>query len=205
MLFNDFVRTNQYPRPRAVEGLLRIGIVGHRFLKAAGTKTFVEQQCRALLQQAQQAAPRVLALSAIAEGSDTIFAEVALALDIPLEIVLPFANYASDFAPGAVRERYEGLRRAARRETVLPYTTRSDAAYRAAMTWILDSSDVLVAVWDGQPVQGITGTSEAVQEAQRRRMPWIHLNVWSHSVTNHGAVPFTAGAPPRRSLSRKKT
>ena len=66
------------------------------------------------------------ALSAIAEGADTLFAEAALELSIPLDIVRPFQDYAADFRKKVARERYEKLRAAARSEKKLHHHERSD-------------------------------------------------------------------------------
>src|SRR5436853_5294315 len=124
--------------------MLRLGIVGHRYLAKRETSAFVADQCLAILKQAQAEHTDVVALSAIAEGADTLFAEAALSLNIPLEIVRPFARYAFDFKTTDARRRYEKLHAAARCETRLNHEERSDVAYRAAMNWIVKESDVLV-------------------------------------------------------------
>lgn len=76
---------------------IRLGIVGHRFLASSETVSFVARESTAILKRALSRYENVTALSAIAEGADTIFAEAALALGIPLEIVTPFDEYACDF------------------------------------------------------------------------------------------------------------
>ena len=65
---------------------MRIGIAGHRFLENMETVTFVTEQCLSILRKAKRR-HNVVALSAIAEGSDTIFAEAAFLLNIPLELL----------------------------------------------------------------------------------------------------------------------
>src|SRR6267143_298029 len=112
--------------------LIRLGIVGHRYLANVATITFVGRECAAILKQARAEHQDVVALSAIAEGADTLFAEAALALGIPLEIVRPFDQYLSDFETAAARARYERLRAAAWSEEKLVAEKRSDLAYKAA-------------------------------------------------------------------------
>jgi hypothetical protein len=164
-----------------------VGIVGHRYLGDARTIRFVSEQCLVILKKARAEHPSVVALSAIAEGADTLFAEAALALDIPLEVVRPFEEYASDFVDASARERYHRLRSAASQETNLPYAGRSDKAYLAAMNWVVGRSDLLVAAWDGLPATGAGGTGDAVRRAISLNRAWIHLNVIDLSVTLHTA------------------
>lgn len=165
--------------------LIHIGIVGHRYLKGAETNSFVAQQCLALLQQFKSRYAEVVALSAIAEGADTLFAEAALALGLPIDIVRPFEQYASDFESTCARARYESLRAAARSETRLGYPRRSDKAYLAAMKWVVERSDVLIAVWDGLPSTGVGGTGDAVEQVVFINRDWIHLDVTDLSVKSH--------------------
>lgn len=165
--------------------MLTVGVVGHRSLGDAATSAFVYQRCLTILKHLQALHAGVTALSAIAEGADTLFAEAALALDIPLDIVLPFGGYASDFASTHARERYERLRAAARTETRLSYQGRSTEAYLAAMNWVVRRSDVLIAAWNGLPSAGVGGTGDAVEQAILNNRPWIHLNTVDLSVTSH--------------------
>lgn len=167
--------------------MFRVGIVGHRYLTNHETVAFVHEQCAAFLKHAKVEHPDLIAISAIAEGADTLFAEVALALDIPLEIVRPFHDYVSDFRSFSSRERYERLRAAASKETKLTYQERSNTAYKAAMNWIVSQSDVLVVAWDGLAAAGEGGTGEAVNQARKLDMRWLHLDVTNLSVTAHAA------------------
>ena len=86
----------------------RIGVTGHRDLGDEATAAFVAGQCKAILQKALAEHGEVVALSALAEGADTLFAEAALELGVPLEAVTPFEGYVEDFE-GQARERYERL------------------------------------------------------------------------------------------------
>ena len=174
--------------------MIRIGIVGHRYLGSPAVSAFVARQCSAILKHAQATHNNVMALSALAEGSDTLFAEAALTLDIPLEIVRPFEAYAGDFTSESARLRHERLCAAARSEVQLPYVHRSDDAYRAAMGWIVTNTDVLVAVWDGRPAEVGGATGYAIEQANRLHHPWIHLNVTDLQVTFHTMMPFLVTA-----------
>ncbi|HEX6289962.1 MAG TPA: hypothetical protein VFZ66_12270 [Herpetosiphonaceae bacterium] len=169
--------------------MMRIGIVGHRFFSRPDAAAFVTQQCLTILRQAQAAYADVTALSAIAEGADSLFAEAALSLNIPLEIVLPFEEYAADFTGTMATACYARLRRAACKETQLAYISRSEEAYVAAMHWVVAHSDVLIAAWDGGPGRGRGGTADAVRQAVLSGRDWIHLNVDDLSTTFHVRQP----------------
>jgi hypothetical protein len=127
----------------------------------------------------------VTAVSALAEGADTEFAEAALDLGLPLEVIRPFARYADDFEVPHARRRYERIRAAARAETTLPFNGRSTAAYVAAMSWIVRRSDLLVAVWDGRWRGGAGGTADAVAWAICQQRSWVHVDVTRGCVTSH--------------------
>jgi hypothetical protein len=129
----------------------------------------------------------VVAMSAIAAGADSIFAEAAISLGLPLEIVRPFDSYSADFDHHTERERYAALRAHARNEFRLQYRSRSLVAYEAAMEWVVLNSDLLVAVWDGQPAEGRGGTGQAITLATKLNRPWIHLNTCDFSIIHHSA------------------
>ena len=166
---------------------LRIGIVGHRKL-ASGEMAFVARASEEILQQVRSEHEDVIAVSAIAEGADTLFAEAAISLGVPLELVRPFDAYPSDFVGRSSRERYNRLRASARNEIQLKYPVRSDAAYEAAMAWVVQNSNLLVAVWDGRAAKGPGGTGHAVERAMRLNRDWIHLNTTDFSMTPHRLV-----------------
>lgn len=163
--------------------MIRIGIVGHRNLNDSGLCDFVAGTCHTIFKKARDKYSEVVAISALAEGADTVFAEAACGLGIPLDVVRPFKNYETDFPKPADLNRYLKLRNAARRETILKHDSRSTDAYLAAMRWVLRRSDFLVVVWDGQASGGKGGTAEAAKYATRHTLPFVHLNTLDQSVT----------------------
>ena len=165
----------------------RLGIVGHRELNPAGAE-FVAAESLALLDAERTACGDVVAVSALAEGADTLFAEAALGLGLPLEIVRPFACYENDFRTEASRSRYAALVEAAARETRLPFAACSLRAYEAAMRWIADTCDLLVAAWDGLPPRSRGGTADAIRYAESIGRSVVHLDVVTHRVVLHEAA-----------------
>jgi hypothetical protein len=157
------------------DSMYRVGITGHRHLRdSAG----LAQACAELLAFVRESHPRLVACSALAIGADTIFAEAALGLGIPLEAVIPYNHYEDDFPTPDERAQYLRLRAAAAHVIEMPYTEASPDAYLAAGLWILDHCQLLVAILDEHdqttpPPQG--GTAHIVSEARRRSLHVHHI------------------------------
>ncbi len=161
----------------------RIGVTGHRALGDQATVQFVAQAFQDLLLQAQrQHTKGVITLSGLAEGSDTLFAETALALGIPLEAVIAYEGFEEDFPPGLVRQHYQHLLEQCQAVHWLPFHERSDDAYLAVGQWIVDHSDLLLAVWNGQPAAGKGGTGDVVAYAQLVGRRVVHIHTTDHTI-----------------------
>jgi len=122
-------------------------------------------------------------LSALAEGADRFIASQALTVlgdtDVQLEAVLPLTveDYHQDFHTERSRREFEKLldEAGARRIELAHLSTRSERerqlAYRRAGYYIVNRSDVLIAVWDRKEAHGIGGTSDVVDYATRQGVP----------------------------------
>jgi hypothetical protein len=165
----------------------RFGIVGHRALDPPAA-AFVTTRSAALIDAARFSSGQVVAISALSEGADTLFAEAAVRLGVPLEIIRPFDRYADHFSSASSRRRYGSLVAAARRETRLPFASASVYAYETAMRWIADACDVLVAAWDGSPPRGTGGTADTVSYAERIGRQIVHLDVVAMRVVLRGGI-----------------
>jgi len=104
-------------------------------------------------------------------------------MQVPLEIVRPFARYAEDFDTASSRSRYRTLAASARNETRLEFTERSTDAYKAAMQWVVENCDLLVGVWDGAPSRRRGSTAQAIRHARLIGRRVIHLDVARLAVT----------------------
>ena len=180
------------PRTRLT---LRVGVTGHRpnKLELADTDTLrhaVDQVLERLsgISQALQdannregatrvyqetAAPALRLVTALAEGSDTIVAETAVARGFSLNLILPYpkATYEADFsADGLERFRAMTGHSAVTAACALDGgdLPEPSAAYAAANEAMLEHTDVLIAVWDGEPAAGRGGTAEVVERAKAR-------------------------------------
>ncbi|HXX11889.1 MAG TPA: hypothetical protein VEK05_10265 [Burkholderiales bacterium] len=165
--------------------MYRVGTVGHRTFSTPQVATFVAAACRSVLRDALHEHGRVIAVSALAEGTDMLFAEAALELDLRLETVQPFTGYETDFTDPPLRERYLRLRAAAHQETLMPYHVRSEQAYAAAMRAIVEHCDMVVIAWDGSASPSSAGTGAAVKLVRRLQRSWVHLDVRDRSIRPH--------------------
>ncbi|MBW5485402.1 hypothetical protein [Streptomyces bambusae] len=155
----------------------RIGVTGHRFLPAAVLE-HVEARLRELL--GRHEGP-LEALSSLADGADQLFAGIALECGADLIAVIPSRAYEEDFQDPASLARYRSLKRLAAGEVRMDFARSTDEAYYAAGTFIADSCDRLVAVWDGLPARGHGGTAEIVAYARSLGKPVTVL--WCEGVS----------------------
>jgi hypothetical protein len=128
-------------------------------------------------------APVVRAISPLAEGVDRIFAEQALNMGFELCCVMPFsqAEFERDFEPGkaladdSLNHFRQLLARCSSRFELDGCRLDERCAYGAGGQVVLNQSDLLVVVWDGEREGKRGGTEETFDEARRRRVPvlWI--------------------------------
>lgn len=168
-------RATERPGITRADGTLSVAITGHRNL--GNQAPFVTRACHAVLATLRaRHTGTMLALSGLAVGADTIFAEAALALDLPLHAVLAADDVIEDYPQPADRRRF--LELCGRSHTVhqLPFASRCDAAYLALGMFLVDRCDLLVAAWNGLPAAGVGGTGDVVAYAQACTRPFVHLN-----------------------------
>ena len=171
-----------------------VGIAGHRRFEHAATARFVARSCRAILRRISMVSPACVALSPLAEGADSAFAQAALDLDMPLEVIRAHDRFGEDFETARARSRYRLLRGRARRRRDLAFDTACDEAFEAAMNAVVEGCDLLVVAWDGGPPGGRGGTAHAVQRALEIGRHWIHLDTRRATVHLHGPRAGSARA-----------
>lgn len=119
-------------------------------------------------------------LSPLAEGADRLVAESALAAGYTLEAPLPFprSQYEADFPASA--GVFRALLGKAARMIELDGARGDDAdlAYENVGRYVVRNTDLLVALWDGQPARGRGGTGDIVRFALRAGVPvwWLSSN-----------------------------
>jgi hypothetical protein len=132
------------------------------------------------------AAPVLRMVTPLAEGADQLATEIALAQGYGIQAILPLPpdEYRQDFVDEDARNAFDQLLGRASCVLELPRPAEGrNAAYALAGRATLAHSDVLIAVWNGEPARGRGGTGEVVASALRRGMPVIHIPIDQHSAT----------------------
>lgn len=162
----------------------RVAVTGHWSLGDAATVAFVTHAFTTILRQLLRDHPAgVVALSGLALGADTLFAEAALALGIPLETCIANSAAIEKYAPGPEREQHVRLRARSQSVTELPYTERSAESYLALGRWLIDSADLLIAAWNGEAPAKPGGTGDVVTMALSAGRPVLHIHTRRHTIT----------------------
>lgn len=167
---------------------INIGVTGHRLdrLGAAGAARVrpLLDAVFAMIEQANGAhdRPGITLITSLADGTDSLAADCAVARGWAVDAVLPFVRdlYAGDFSDGEPRESYFRLVDACRKVMELAGSQTGDhernMAYERAGRVLLMQCDVLIAVWDGGPVRGRGGAAQIVSEAVQLGIPVVHID-----------------------------
>ncbi len=172
-----------------------VGVTGHRDHKLEGADitalTATVTRTLGQLQQALRAVGKhhhaafrnepvqLRMVSALADGADTIVAKAALAAGWRVDACLPFPReqYANDFANAVHHDDFLALLEKVTSTFELPGNhNEATAAYEAVGRLVLEQSDVLLALWDGDSNRGRGGTSRVVADAVARHIPVIHIH-----------------------------
>jgi len=168
-----------------MRGLLRrdlvtvVGITGHRTLPDPALWSWVREEIDTVLSSLE---PPIVGVSGLAEGADQRFAEAVLARDGSLHAVLAFEGFGGSLEGGDAQAAFVVLvEQADVIETIAPRGTR-ELAYLAEGERVVELSDVLVAVWNGEPARGTGGTAEVVARAQAKGIPVVHVDTTAREV-----------------------
>jgi len=162
---------------------VRVGVTGHRSIDDPEGVVAAVRDALARVRErfAGTEATRLEAVSPLAEGADRIVARAVLAdtgatLTVPLPI--PPDDHAADFATPASKTDFDELLARATRVEVLPPAATREESYERAGRWVVEHSDVLLALWDGEASRGGGGTADIVAHARDRGLPvyWIRTN-----------------------------
>ena len=145
---------------------MRVGVTGHQNIPRPALAT-IEHNIREQLEDDSE----LVGVSSLAEGADQLFASIVLSLKRPLEVVIPSKDYETTFVNSESVDHYRTLLRRATKVYRMPFRKASEEAFFEAGKEIVNRSDRLLAVWDGEPAQGLGGTADIVAYAQRSGVP----------------------------------
>jgi hypothetical protein len=164
---------------------LIVGGIGHRELDEVGEFAYVQLCFHRILSELVRCFPQLQTVSALATGADTVFAQCAKALSIPMASVIPFANFDADFSESEPNARYLALRGSACSETRLHFVERDDRAYKKSMEWVVFKSNIVVAAWDGRRIGSPGGTWEAVLLCEKLGKTLLHVDTVHKTLNIH--------------------
>jgi hypothetical protein len=220
---NHSDRRSKSPAARAVDSesppraplAFRVGVVGHKpnrlqhadqdilaHTLASLLSTIAEEVRRIGREHAALFAgqePRLRAVSPLAEGADRLFARAALEAGFDLCCVLPFGQdeYEKDFTTSAALSGFrELLDRASTRFQLSGDRADEATAYGAGGRVVLNHSDIVVVVWDGECQGKRGGTKETFDAARRQGVPviWLdarHPHAWQMVDALSSPLPVT--------------
>jgi hypothetical protein len=158
--------------------MMRVGVTGHQRLGDPEAWSWVGA---VIQEELEKIPPPVIGVTSLAIGADQLLARVVLDVGGTIHAVLPFADIERSFSPEDV-PAYRKLVRQATVEVLNIRGTEEDA-YLAAGKRVVDLSDIVLAVWNGQHARGKGGTADIVAYAIKRSVPVIHINPVDRSVT----------------------
>ncbi|HDN26018.1 MAG TPA: hypothetical protein ENG03_02765 [Thioploca sp.] len=156
---------------------ITLGITGHRDLREED-KEILRNSVRKIFQFIHTNYPNtpLQLFSPLADGADRLVAEVALAENVQLLVPLPMPKelYEIDFQTPDSKQEFEQLLEKAQvfelpllegntTETVRDYGDARTLQYALVGAYIARHSHILIALWDGIPLDKSGGTSQVVQ------------------------------------------
>jgi len=152
-----------------------VGFSGHRMLdNPDGVGKAIEAALKALRDEAPG---EWIALSSVADGSDTVFVAQAAKLNLTWHAILPLpkAEFAKDFSE-THWALVEALLATAEHVRVITENGTREDAYLDCGVETVNGADVLMAVWDGQAARGKGGTADIVDYARALGKPIIIID-----------------------------
>jgi uncharacterized phage-like protein YoqJ len=155
---------------------MNIGITGHQKLDDLKRWDWVEQELVAILEKfLEETNYNITGISSLAIGADQLFAKLILKFNCKLHVVIPFADYDKKFDESGLHN-YNNLLNQATTNEILSASSTEEESYFAAGKRVVELSDVVVAVWNGEKAAGLGGTGDAVEYAKKLGKKIIHIN-----------------------------
>ncbi len=200
-------------RPAKTTKALRVGVTGHRPNRMPESQwDRIKRDLATVMAEVEAIHPerRLVLLSGIAEGADRLAAFAALGRGWSLRSILAFhrtrfeADFPEPFAVGEFRallaasEAVEEPKKGA-------HVRRPEDGYDAVARRLVASSDVLIAVWDGEGSRGKGGTVDVIEQAHARGIPVIWVHARKAQLPRRLRAPDGIGAMKRSNARNSRT
>jgi hypothetical protein len=151
---------------------MKIGVTGHQNLGGQDVVAWLREEISVVLEVARL--PE--GFTCLAKGADQLYAEILLTKSLPYTFVQPCHKYESTFITAEDLANFRRLYREAARIVEMPFQDPSESAFLSAGQFIVDTCELMIAVWDGRPAKGLGGTADVVSYAVAKRKATVHLN-----------------------------
>ncbi len=118
----------------------------------------------------------------LARGADQLFAKILRDRHVPFVAIIACTQIESSFSSDDDRASFRCLLADASEAIRLPFDAPSEVAYFEAGQVAINESDMVIAVWDGKPAQGLGGTGDIVQYAHEHGKKVIHVDLVARRV-----------------------
>lgn len=163
---------------------MRIGITGHQRLQNPIDMEWVKREIDVLLRSVTEP---FVGITSLATGVDQLFASAVLYNGGSLEAIVPYPKYESSFKKKD-RSAYRKLRNRAAKICILASKESIEQSYLEAGKTVVDSSDLIIAVWNGKLAAGLGGMTDIVKYARQKQKKTVHINPDLHTVIYHTGV-----------------
>ena len=158
---------------------MKAGITGHQNLGADPIITWVRNTLADLIHDHKISQ----GFTCLAKGADQLFAQILTEKEIPFTAVIPCSDYDKAFEDQSAKSAYLGLVQKAGEIIRLNFARPSEEAFFAAGKKVVQCSDLVFAVWNGEPAAGLGGTGDIVKFSKQAGKPVVHLNPVTLKVT----------------------
>lgn len=143
---------------------MRLGISGHQNISPEVIAYVKPILVRLITERKKD----LVGVSSLAAGADQLFASTILDQGGSLQAMIPCRGYEGTFSEPDGLNQFKSLLARAKKVETLEYPKPSEEAFLDAGCRVVDNSDLLIAVWDGEPAAGKGGTADIVKYANRR-------------------------------------
>ncbi len=158
---------------------MKVGITGHQNIGPNETIEWITN----ILSEIIKELSIELGFTSLAIGADQLFAQLLKQNNIPYYVIVPCNNYEKTFTDATSLGIYQTLLNSSINKFQLPFTEPSETAFYAAGKEIVDRSDLMFAIWNGQPAEGLGGTGDIVKYAQSIKRSILHINLITRTVS----------------------
>ena len=137
---------------------MRIGVTGHQDLSDVSSINELKSTLKSILIQEKAS----VGFTSLAVGADQVFADVCNELSIKYCAIIPANDYEENFESND-KVRYKKLLNGASDTHYMPFEQSSEEAFYKAGIHVSNSSDCIVAIWNGKAAKGLGGTGDIVK------------------------------------------